>query len=556
MIGTIRKHSSWLWWVVAGLTIISFIWWGASPATRNGGAAISGFGTIYGKKITTEDYNAAEREYFIYYWRQHAEFPDRTAKVTHADIERETYTRLLLSAKAKELGIHVSNDAEVIEANNFLRGLGRDGEAAPMSLFLEKVLQPEGLDASDFQRFIADNLAIDQLIHVMGMSGALVPPQEAGQLFERENQQYSAQAVFFSASNYLSRVSVTTPAVGLFYTNYMAHYRLPDRAQVNYLAFDLTNFAAAAEQKLGKTNIAAQAESYYAQKGADAVPDAKTPEEAKAKIREMIVRQAAAVSAEDAAKEFLKTLFAMSPVSADNLVTLAKTNGLTVHTTSPFSEEDGPQEFLAPPELIKDAFELNADSPFSIKPIRGTDAIYIIALANRLPSEIPPLDLIRDRVERDYQYLQAALQARTAGTNFYYGAIVKMATGQTFAQVALAAGQTPFSLKPFSLTTQDIPEAAGHADVREILNTAFTTQPGHISPFELTAEGGFVLFVKSILPVDEQLKSSELPKYLLQLRHQHEMEAFNIWLQLEENRELRNTPLMADMMSQKSPANP
>jgi len=92
--------------------------------------------------------------------------------------------------------------------------------------------------------------------------------------------------------------------------------------------------------------------------------------------------------------------------------------------------------------------------------------------------------------------------------------------------------------------------------VREILNTAFTTQPGHISPFELTAEGGFVLFVKSILPVDEQLKSSELPKYLLQLRHQHEMEAFNIWLQLEENRELRNTPLMADMMSQKSPANP
>jgi hypothetical protein len=46
MIGTIRKHSAWLWWLVAGLTIISFIWWGASPATRGGGGRGAGYGSI------------------------------------------------------------------------------------------------------------------------------------------------------------------------------------------------------------------------------------------------------------------------------------------------------------------------------------------------------------------------------------------------------------------------------------------------------------------------------------------------------------------------------
>ena len=42
MIGTIRKHSKWLWWFIAGLTIISFIYWGSAPATRNSGGGEAG----------------------------------------------------------------------------------------------------------------------------------------------------------------------------------------------------------------------------------------------------------------------------------------------------------------------------------------------------------------------------------------------------------------------------------------------------------------------------------------------------------------------------------
>jgi hypothetical protein len=560
MIGTIRKHSSWLWWVVAGLTIISFIYWGASPGTRNGSSRYSGYGTIYGKQITAEQYTQAEREFLIYYWQRNHQFP--SAEANRLDIERGTFQRLLLSAKATQLGIHVSSDAEVAEANNFLRMLGRDGEPAPMSAFVDRVLTPAGLDVADFQRYIASSLVIDQLIQTLGLSGSLVPPQAAGQLFDRENQEYSVQAVFFSASNYVFQVAATPAAVSQFYTNYMAHYRLPDRVQVNYIVFDLTNFAAAVEQKMGKTNITAMADAEFAKHGMEEVPGAKTPEEAKAKIREMFIRQGSANAegtlgmAEDKAREFLKPLFAMDPVSGENLVALAKTNGLTVQTTEPFSEEEGPSEFLAPPELIKEAFQLSPDSPFSTKPIVGMDAVYIIGLADKLPSEIPPFDMIESRVTRDYEYHEAAMRARTAGTNFYYSAAVQMAAGQTFAQAATAASQTPFSLKPFSLSTQEIPEVQGHAEVNAIKQTVFTTPVGHVSSFQPTAEGGYVMFVKSLLPVDEKLKSSELPKYLEQLRREHEQEAFNAWLNLEASRELRSTPLAADLAAKQSPGSP
>ena len=551
MIGTIRKHSAWLWWIVAGLTIISFVIFMGQGGTRYGGGRYAGLGAIYGKPVTAEEFSAAQREFLVLYWMRSHEFP-KSPGFSKTDLEKETYVRLMLTAKAKALGIHANLEAQQLVATNFLTSLGREGQAVPMSTFLERILQPEGLDAADFQRAIADNLAIAQLQQTLGLPGALITPQEVGQVYDREHQEFSAQAVFFAASNYVSQVAVTPAAISLFYSNFLAYYRLPDRVQLNYLEYDLTNFLAAAEQKLGKTNIASQAEMYYSQKGAEAVPDAKTPEEAKAKLRDMILRQSAAAMAGDQAKQFLNTLFAMDPALPENLVALARTNGLTVHTTAPFSEAEGPIEFPASADLAKAAFKLTAESPFWIKPIAEAEAVYVIGLKTKLPSEIQPLTLIHDRVVADYKNYEATAKARTAGTNFYFGASVQMAAGKTFAQAALAAGQTPQVLKPFSLSSQAVPEAEGHAELNQLKNAAFTTKPGHVSQFVATAEGGFVLFVQSMLPVDEAAKNTELPRFLAQQRRSRESEAFSLWLETEANRELKNTPVYADLMGNKA----
>ena len=73
-----------------------------------------------------------------------------------------------------------------------------------------------------------------------------------------------------------------------------------------------------------------------------------------------------------------------------------------MHLTAPFGQEYGPAGFTAPEAFTKAAFGLTPDEPLA-GPIVGRDAIYVIALAKQLPSEIPPLDQIRDRVTRDYQ---------------------------------------------------------------------------------------------------------------------------------------------------------
>ncbi|HEX9047231.1 MAG TPA: SurA N-terminal domain-containing protein [Verrucomicrobiae bacterium] len=538
MIGSIRKHSAWLWWLIASLTIVSFIWWGAAPGTRYGSGRNAGLGVLYGKPITPEAFEAAQREFDIFYWSRTHEFPGANASFSPADLKRETYLRLLLVQKAATLGIHVSDEAVATAANGFLSSLTGNKQAVPLPQFVEKVLQPAGLTANDFQRFIRDDLIIQQLVKTMGLSGALVTPQEAGQIYDRENQEVSAQVVFFAASNYLSQVAVTPAGVGQFYTNFMAHYRLPDRVQINYIEYPLSNYLAAAEEKLGKTNLAKQVESAYLERGKELAPDAKTAEEARAKIRELILHQEALTEAVAQARAFASDLFAIEPATPENLVTVANRKGLTVHTTAPFSEAEGPQDFPATADFVSTAFKLNADSPFGSKPYVSTDAVYVFGLARQLPSVVPPLDQIHEQVIHDFRQYEATLKARDVGTNFYFKAAVQMATGKSFTQAAIAAGQAPLALQPFSLSSAEVPEAEGHAEVNEIKKAAFTTEAGHISPFLPTAEGGFVMYVQSLLPVNETEKSAQMPKFLSQLRRGRENDAFNLWLQMEASREI------------------
>jgi len=300
MIGTIRKHSKWLWLVIIIATVISFIYWGAgtSRMSSDRGMVRQNFGSIYGHKVTEQAYYEARNDFYLFYWFNYGlEWPDRNPNFTDATLQREIYIRLMLLQKAADLGIHVDDDEVVTVANGLLRSIGRNRQPMPLSEFERLVLHPKGLTAQDFKNFARETLIVEQLQQAIGLTGELITPQEAAIAYQRVHQQLSAQIVFFSASNYLSAVTVTPEAVASFYTNYLANYRLPNRVQVNYVAFELSNYLAAAEQKLGPTNLNDQVDGIYRQYGLKGVPDAKTPEEAKAKIREALLEQQAAKEA-------------------------------------------------------------------------------------------------------------------------------------------------------------------------------------------------------------------------------------------------------------------
>ena len=543
MIGTIRKHSRWLWFIIIGAMIVGLIAVFQPGARFSGTSNRSGnFGSIDGESISRDELFEAQREVSLRYFLTYGTWPDRDTKRTSFDLQRETYQWLFLARKLREYDIQVDSTSVARAADDILRGVGR-GNPVPLDAFVQQALMPRA-SVEDFERFLRHDLGLQQLMSVVALGGGLATVDEAQYLYERDHQEFSTEAVFFSASNYLAAVPVASPAaVTQFYTNEMSAYHVPERVQVSYVAFDITNSLAHAEAQL--TNLTALVEQKFRQLGTNYVRFGKTPDEVRARVRSELIREQALIDEQKKADEFANELFAMDPVQAGNLSALARTNGLTVGVTRPFDEENGPAEFDGGPDFAKQAFELTADKPFPDQTIVGENAVYLIALERRIPDEILPLDQIRDRVTADYRLRQAVLLARSAGEDFVRAAAGGLAQGRRFAGICADSRVTPVVLPPFSLSTRDLPGVMDEATLGQFRQIAFTTPPGRVSDFNPTHDGGMLVYVQSQLPLDEAQMKAEMPAFINTLRRTRAQEAFNQWFGKEGAVSLRDTPLMA-----------
>lgn len=555
MIHTIRKHSKWLLWIIAGLTIFSFVFFmgtiGTGPSRNAGGGGVNTNmigGEIYGNKVSEDLYDRVKNDVDLDYLFSNGQWPYESAE-TAQRMQQSIYVRMMLVEKAKQLGVHVTDEQAETVAANFLHspplqrvfGL-REDQSVPFNAFVGQVLTPRGLSADDFENFVRDDLAIEQLQSLYGLTGGLLTPQEATNEYVRENQEFSAQIVFFSASNYLNRISITPAEIGEYYTNYMADYRLPDRVQVSYVLFSGSNYLAEAQSEIGTSNLEMEVTNAFQRYGMQATPDAKTTNEAMADIRQILLRQQGLKDAATQADNFAQSVFSMEPASPRNLAIAAHQKGLRVETPAPFGADYGPAEFVAPAAFTRTAFSLTPDAPIS-EPVPTPNGVYLLALETNLPSEIPPLEEIRGRVTQDLRERLAALTAQRVGTNFAHQLTLQMATGKSFAAVGFADGFEPLVLSPFSLATQDVPELGSHATVNQLKEVAVSTPPGTASGFIQTDDGGFVLFVQSRLPIDQEKMATEMPRFVAELREQRSQQAFNDWVQHEASRQLRNTPI-------------
>jgi peptidyl-prolyl cis-trans isomerase D len=551
MFGTIRKHQTWLWIVIATITIVTFVVF-FNPSNRGTGSSRGpvNFGSINGERITEEDYNNARKEVLLQYFFMSGNWLENEAAAQKAgfDFEKQVYVRLLLIQKQEQLGIHVSSDMAGQVATEMLHQF--ESPAA----FVEKILKPHQLQMSDLERFVRHNMGIEELASIVGLSGKLVTPQEAQSLYVREHEELATKAVFFEGSNYLAKVSAPAEAVSQFYTNRIPDYEIPERVQVSYVKFGYSNQIAKVEQEL--TNLTENVESYMQRMGTNYVRYGKTPEEARAKIREDILFQRALPQVRKEAITFAGPL--AESTNAPTLEQLAKTNSLTVNVTPPFDIASGPTNMDVGPEFTRIAFSLSPERPVP-EPIVTRDGVFVIEFKNRLPREIPPLDKIRDQVAADYKYSQAVTLARKAGMEFAQSLTNGMAQGKTFDALSAEAKLKPVALPPFSISTRSLPEAEEHIPLNGrtqvgLKQIAFSTPPGKASGFYETNEGGIIVYVKEKLPLDEAKVKSELPGFTSLLRQNRSQEAFNMWLNREAMTALRDIPYFQQQRQQPSTA--
>jgi hypothetical protein len=529
MFGTIRKHQNWLWALIITVIIISFVIF-FSPNVRFGRerAAAAETGTIGGKPIPREEYLDAYNEARLAHFMRTGgrEWPGNDESAQRA-LERDAVFRVFLKQKTKEMDIQASDEA----VGRLIRDrLGN----YPLAEFEQVHLRKERLTLQDFERFMRREAALQQLLNTAGVSAKLLNPKEAEALFRKENEQALTQVAVLAASNYLDKVTVSPSELGKFYTNRMALYRIPERIQVSYIEFPVTNFLAEADKQIATiTNFEARIEEEYYRRGTNAFKGTNdailTADEAKKQIKEDSRKGLARREAHRKAAEFGSELEAQP--HAENAATfekLAAAKGLPVKVTEPFDNRSAGAETNFPPEFRQRAMTLNTNMAVWFNPIVGENAAYVIALKNRLPSEPPQFEKVQEKVTADYKQQQAMELARSAATNFHAAVTNTFSQNKPFADTAKEQNVTVVTPPPFSSSTTTLTNVDERL-FRFLHQVVFDMKPGDVGNILPTADGALVIHLRQLNPVDEAKLRAELPEFLNRIRLYRQNEAFNRW---------------------------
>jgi hypothetical protein len=558
MIGTIRRHQQWLWAIIIGATIVSFVYY-LAPSNRNGmSRGDSGtyyLGSIFGNPITVQQMRDAKQEARLLLRRNTGQWPDGTREKELEQIARQ---ELLLNAELDEFHIVATPEAA---ARYTKRLIGIDPDTAvPANKIVEtlnQLVQDGGISMEDFDRFVRHQVGQEYLVALVGMSGKLITPKEAEVFYRRENEPIQSELVSFPASAYYSKTKPTAAEIEDYYTKRQADYRIPDRIQVNYIEFPLTNYAAEAMKQLG-TNLNEAIDQEYVSKGAAAFKDEKGTQlseaEAKDRMKKAFLRYGEMGQARKDAYTFLNALAKghdeQHPYAVEDLGKLAKEKNLVVKTSEPFDPQTPSAELPVSDKNLRILFSLRDDDPedkdksmlYASSPLEGTNGYYVVGLARRIPSQVQPLSAVRDKVIADYMQGMALEKAKDAGKRFESELQAGMSQGKTFDTMCAAQFVHPTKLTPFTMMTQSIPELTNKVEFTQLQEMAGKMQPGQATPFMPTPDGGILFYVKARLPADDALVKQNLPAYIDRMREQLQVAAFQEWFGKEYHDHFRAPP--------------
>jgi hypothetical protein len=553
MFTTIRRHQKWLWLVIIVLVIISFtIFLDPTVSTRRGGPVETGsFGTINGRSLSREEIMETYAEVQLRFLLENNRWPDQDPNTRlWYDPDQRLRERLVLLEALRDYDFKV-NDRAVAEWIATIFGNGENGASSidAYRQLTENILPQRGMSAADFQRYARHEVGIRHLLQLAAVNGALVTPREAELAYQRQNEQIQVEFALFSLSNHLAEVVINPEEVARYYTNNLARYRIPERVQVSYVAYDITNYFADADQRmLQLTNLTDQIEAHYQQRGPDLFLDPTTgeplaPEAAKAQIKDQLRQRSATDAARRAAMSFAEELYSLyeqRPNERDHLERLAAAKGLPASVTEPFAQYEMPPGLEVGRDFVQAAFSLSPAQPMATEPIAGMDQVFIIALKQRIPSGPPDWSSVEERVTADYRRAKALEAAHQTGRDFYE----RLTAGdQSLQELANQPSITWVKPRPFSPSTPSIPELEGQVNFAQLKETAVSLAAGSYSKLITNSTGGFVVQVVDRQPVDESTMKEEFPAFLERLRQERERAAVNEWFRKQsENTILAGLP--------------
>lgn len=534
MIGSLRKHQSWVWIIAIPFVIVSFVVFFSPAAKMGGGGERGSYGSINGRPIRAEEFNAARNLATLQSLLRTGQLPREGQ-----ELKQEIFNRILIDEAIRHYRIQASPEVTA----KFLRNL-LVGENATLDLpTYQKILaniatRIPGVTDQDLDSYARSEVGRLHLAAIFGGPGSLVTPAEVEENFRRANEEMIVEAAVVSSTNFLSRVIADPSAVSNYFSLNQSFYRQPEQRSASYVFFPLTNYLAEADAQLAKqTNMAAIVENRFTQMGTNALVEPLTGRqltkpEALDRIRTEFRESIAGSEARRAGAKLINDVYEAQkdgPYVAGLFEKQAVESKLSLLNTLPFESAVGPLGVSA--EGFSEAtFALTQAKPFSIRPLASGKGIYVLLLRQVIPARLLPLDTVRVQVIADFKREESMKLARNAGEKFASTLTNSTPVAKGFAAAAKAAGMSVVPLPKFSLATQALPESPLAVDIRLLKGYTSGLKVGASTAFVPLQDGGVVMHLVSKQAVDAGKMREELPAYAQRFREQRVYYSFSEWL--------------------------
>lgn len=386
----------------------------------------------------------------------------------------------LLHQEAERLGLDVT-DEEVRTAIAQIPAFQQNGRFN-VDLYARVLRANAGMSRPDFEEMQREDLLVRKVQDLL-LSGIYVSDDELKREFEYENEQVSLRFVQVRAAELEGQVQVSDEQVQAFYDQNKDRYSEPDRVRAELVTYSPGAFApkVTVEDDEIQTYFKDHASEY----------ENKQLEEVRTDIETTLRLNKAVSLARQAAEDDHE-----KARDGQALATLAQASGGTHADIGPVARSEPVPGVGRVPDLMRVLFSTDAEQ---VGDVVETDTnAYVVRVVEKIPSRIPDLGQIRDKVTTDARRDAASKKAKERAA----AVLAKVQGGADLASAAAADNLEVKETEAFRRLDSLIPGLGSQADLRTDAFKLTAQKP--VAPQVYDVEGDAVVAVfKESLPADQ-----------------------------------------------------
>ncbi len=508
-----------LWATFLVVIVFSFVIWGTQMPSRSGSEEANAEGKLNDKWVSRDEFRKAYFDTYMSVVLAVGQPINMTDQINE-EIRKSAWRRIVAMKQAKDLGLGASDD-EVRATIQAHPGFSIDGRfnRSQYNAFVQNVLANLGFSELQFEEHVRGEIALQKLQYMV-QQAVLIPPSDINRTFSSLSDTFDIEYVAMTVTNFGQDVSVTREDAHKYFLSDPEPFRIPDRVRVKYVEIPVEKYIA----DMAVTNED-DALAYYDEHiddycvtntvretltnllagGSNVVATVATSkvvtldfDTVKTNVLAALTFQAARDHAADVAMDFVVALAPDRDGHSPEFEDAAQKAGLEVKKLEPFALEDEVPGIDAGPIFNHAAFNLtSAPDEYFSDAVVGSNHVYVLALAEKLPARAPEFDEVADKV------MAAALESALAenlskkANEIREAAIQAIDEGKPFEQAL-----TPYSLQSVTMTNFTAAEASEltHDYIDIILRGILPRNQGEVTDLLSTDDAVVIAYVAKRVP--------------------------------------------------------